>query len=101
MSVEGTDTERLRHQYNSIDGFQSRKIAACWIFELEAVEQACQHQEELEPRQRLSQADSTSSREREETVSFWRQKITFLVQKSFRSEGFWLIPNLWVVVKGP
>ena len=101
MSVEGTDAERLRHQNNSIDGFQSWKIAAWWIFELEAVQQACQRQEELNPCQRLPQANSTPSRKREEAVSLWRHKITFLVQEPLRSESVWLIPNLWVVVEGP
>ena len=101
MSLKGTDAERLWHQHNSIVRFQSWKIAAWWILELEAVQQACQHQEELNSCQRLPQANSTPSREREETISFWRYKITFLVQESFRSEGVWVIPNLWVVVERP
>ena len=101
MSVVSTDVERSWHQHNSSDGFQSWKIAAWRILELKAVQQACQHQEELHPCQRLSQANSTSGREREETVDFWRHKITFLVQESFRSERVWLIPDLWVVVEGP
>ena len=101
MSVEGTGAERMRIQNNSVDGFQSWKITAWRIFELEAVQQACQRQEELNPCQRLPQTNSTPSREREETVSLWRHKITFLVQEPFWSESVWLIPNLWVMVEGP